>query len=100
MANPRPPIAPEPTRWTIHGERLVDETRRLRLSIARVELPDGVHFEQYVLRMPKAAMTILLDGAGERVQYQIRPPDVTSYCHCSSVRPNILRLPSCPRSFC
>jgi len=58
---------PEPTRWTIHGERLVDDTRRLRLSIARVELPDGVRFEQYVLRMPKAAMTALLDDAGERV---------------------------------
>jgi 8-oxo-dGTP pyrophosphatase MutT (NUDIX family) len=57
----------EPTRWTIHGERLVDDTRRLRLSIAQVELPDGVHFEQYVLRMPKAAMTVLLDDAGERV---------------------------------
>jgi len=58
---------PELTRWTIHGERLVDDTRRLRLSIVQVELPDGVHFEQYVLRMPKAAMTVLLDDAGERV---------------------------------
>src|ERR687893_368152 len=58
---------PELTRWTIHGERVVDDTRRLRLSIAQVELPDGVHFEQYVLRMPKAAMTVLLDDAGERV---------------------------------
>ena len=58
---------PEPTRWTIHGERLVDDTRRLRLSIAQVELPDGVHFEQYVLRMPQAAMTVLLDDARERV---------------------------------
>ncbi|MGH3426024.1 MAG: hypothetical protein ACRDQZ_00355, partial [Mycobacteriales bacterium] len=48
----------EPTRWTIHGERLVDDTRRVRLSIAQVELPDGVHFEQYVLRMGKAAMKI------------------------------------------
>ncbi len=67
MANPRSPVAVEPTRWTIHGERLVDATRRLRLSIAQVELPDGVRFEQYVLRMPKAAMTILLDDAGERV---------------------------------
>jgi hypothetical protein len=57
----------DPTRWTIHGERLVDDTRRLRLSIAQVELPDGVHFEQYVLRMPKAAMTVLLDDAHERV---------------------------------
>jgi 8-oxo-dGTP pyrophosphatase MutT (NUDIX family) len=67
MANPRPPVAPEPTRWTIHSERLVDDTRRLRLSIAQVELPDGVRFEQYVLRMPKAAMTVLLDDAWERV---------------------------------
>ncbi|MGH3989116.1 MAG: NUDIX hydrolase [Pseudonocardiaceae bacterium] len=58
---------PEPTRWTIHGERLVDDTRRLRLSIAQVELPDGVRFEQYVLRMPKAAMTVLIDDARERV---------------------------------
>jgi 8-oxo-dGTP pyrophosphatase MutT (NUDIX family) len=67
MANPRPPVVPEPTRWIVHGERVVDDTRRLRLSVAQVELPDGVHFEQYVLRMPKAAMTVLLDDAGERV---------------------------------
>lgn len=51
----------KPTIWKIHGERLVDETRRLRLSIASVELPDGVQFEQYVLRMPKAAMMVVLD---------------------------------------
>jgi 8-oxo-dGTP pyrophosphatase MutT (NUDIX family) len=57
----------EPTRWTIHGERLIDDSRRLRLSIAEVELPDGVHFEQYVLRMPKAAITVVLDDAGDRV---------------------------------
>jgi hypothetical protein len=49
------------TVWKIHGERLVDETRRLRLSVASVELPDGVKFEQYVLRMPKAAMVVVLD---------------------------------------
>jgi 8-oxo-dGDP phosphatase len=57
----------EPTRWIIHGERVIDDTRRLQLSIAQVELPDGVHFEQYVLRMPKAAMTVVLDDARERV---------------------------------
>jgi 8-oxo-dGTP pyrophosphatase MutT (NUDIX family) len=50
-----------PTQWTIHDERLVDQTRRLRLSIADVELPDGVRFEQYVLRMPPAAMMVVLD---------------------------------------
>ena len=57
----------EPTRWIIHGERVIDDTRRLRLSIAQVELPDGVRFEQYVLPMPKAAMTVVLDDARERV---------------------------------
>jgi 8-oxo-dGTP pyrophosphatase MutT (NUDIX family) len=46
---------------------VIDDTRRLRLSIAQVELPDGVHFEQYVLRMPKAAITVLLDDVQERV---------------------------------
>lgn len=46
----------EPTRWIIHGERVVDESRRLRLCVASVELPDGVQFELYVLRMPKAGM--------------------------------------------
>ncbi|MEU6203334.1 NUDIX hydrolase, partial [Micromonospora musae] len=30
------------TQWTIHGERMVDASRRARLSIADVELPDGV----------------------------------------------------------
>lgn len=47
--------------WTIHGERVVDDTRRAALSIADVELPDGVRFEQYVLRIPAAAMVIVLD---------------------------------------
>jgi hypothetical protein len=53
------------SRWTIRGERVVDETRRLRLSVASVELPDGVQFEQYVLRMPKAAMMVVLDDNRE-----------------------------------
>lgn len=52
----------ELTRWTIHGERIVDDTRRARLSIAEVELPDGVRFEQYVIRAPRSAMVAVLDG--------------------------------------
>ncbi|MET8121307.1 NUDIX hydrolase [Micromonospora sp. NPDC005189] len=51
----------ELTRWTIHGERVVDETRRARLSIADLELPDGVRFEQYVIRAPRSAMVAVLD---------------------------------------
>ena len=36
---------PDPAVWITHGERLVDDTRRLRLSVAQVELPDGVRKE-------------------------------------------------------
>ncbi len=49
--------------WTIHGERVIDDTRRAVLSIADVELPDGVRFEQYVLRVPAAAIVVVLDPA-------------------------------------
>src|SRR3954471_4542426 len=45
----------EATKWTILGERVIDDSRRGRLSIASVELPDGTEFEQYVLRLPKSA---------------------------------------------
>jgi len=49
------------TRWTIHGEKVVDENRHIRLSTVDVELPDGVRFTQYVARLPPAAMTLLID---------------------------------------
>ncbi|GHG29891.1 MULTISPECIES: NUDIX hydrolase [Amycolatopsis] len=55
------PDEQESTRWKIHGERLVDDTRRDRVSIASVELPDGVTFEQWVFRIRKAAMMAVLD---------------------------------------
>ena len=52
------------TRWMIHGERVVDDSRRGRLSIAEVELPDGVKFEQYVLRLPKSAtVAVVREGS-------------------------------------
>jgi hypothetical protein len=49
--------------WIIHDERVVDDTRRAVLSVADVELPDGVRFEQYVLRIPAAVMVVVLDDA-------------------------------------
>lgn len=55
------------TQWTIHGERLVDENPHVRLSVASVELPDGKQFEQYVFRMRRCAMTVVLDEPGERL---------------------------------
>jgi 8-oxo-dGTP pyrophosphatase MutT (NUDIX family) len=53
--------ARRPSEWTIHGERIIDDARRAILSIADVELPDGVRFEQYVLRVPAAAIVVVLD---------------------------------------
>jgi len=55
------------TRWTIHGERLVDENPHIRLSVASVELPGGKQFEQYVFRMRRCVMTVVLDEPGERL---------------------------------
>ena len=57
----------ERTRWKIHADRVVDENRHIRLSVASVELPDGTLFDQYVLRMPRVALTVVLDEAAERV---------------------------------
>lgn len=53
--------ATELARWMVHGERVVDDSRRARLSVADVELPDGVRFEQYVIRAPRSAMAAVLD---------------------------------------
>jgi 8-oxo-dGTP pyrophosphatase MutT (NUDIX family) len=52
--------AKEATRWTILGERVLDDSRRGRLSVVSVELPDGVQFEQYVLRVRKGAIVAVV----------------------------------------
>lgn len=54
---------PEQTTWTILGERVVDDSRRGRLSIASVRLPDGVEFEQYVLRLPRGVIVAVVREA-------------------------------------
>src|ERR1700761_1644227 len=57
----------DPHKWVVHGERLVDDTPHIRVSIADVELPNHVRFTQYVFRMRRCAMTVVLDDADERV---------------------------------
>ena len=49
------------TQWRIHGEKLVDENRHVRLSTVDITLPDGVSFTQYVVAMPPAAMTLVVN---------------------------------------
>ncbi|MFC5183461.1 NUDIX hydrolase [Actinomadura harenae] len=60
-------VPSERTKWTIHGERVVDENRHIKLSIASVELPNGLAFDQYVVRIPRCVMTAVLDEEGERI---------------------------------
>lgn len=53
-----------PSRWKVR-ERLVDDSRMVRLSIADVVLPDGARFEQYVMRMPRAATVVVVNERDE-----------------------------------
>jgi 8-oxo-dGTP pyrophosphatase MutT (NUDIX family) len=57
----------DPNKWVVHGERVVDDTPHVRVSLADVELPNGGRFTQYVFRMRRCAMTAVLDDEGERV---------------------------------
>ena len=59
-------------RWVVHGERLVDDSPHVRVSLADVELPNEVRFTQYVFRMRRCAMTVVLDDPGERVLLMLR----------------------------
>jgi 8-oxo-dGTP pyrophosphatase MutT (NUDIX family) len=54
-------------KWLVHGERVVDDTPHIRVSLADVEIPGHAWFTQYVFRMRRCAMTAVVDDAGERV---------------------------------
>ena len=43
-------------------ERVVDDSRKTHLHVARIGLPDGSEFEQYVMRCPRAAMVLAVDA--------------------------------------
>jgi 8-oxo-dGDP phosphatase len=54
-------------KWLIHGERLVDENPHIQVSLADVELPDGTTFTQYVFRMRRCVVVLVLDDQGSRL---------------------------------
>ena len=45
----------------------MDDTPHIRVSLADVELPNHERFTQYVFRMRRVAVTVVLDDAGDRV---------------------------------
>lgn len=70
------------TAWQVHGRRWLYESRWVRLGLVDVELPDGQRFEHHVVWMPSAAMTALLDDAGNKVLLMWRHrfvPDVWNW---------------------
>jgi hypothetical protein len=54
-------------RTRLVGARPVDDTPHIRVRLADVELPNRVRFTQYVFRMRRCAMAVVLDDARERV---------------------------------
>lgn len=51
------------THWKVLAEHPVDENRHISLKTVDIELPDGVTFTQYVARMPRCAMTLVLNDS-------------------------------------
>jgi hypothetical protein len=52
----------DPHKWVIHGERLVDDTPHIRVSLADVELPNHVRFTQYVFRMRRCGIEFVMSS--------------------------------------
>ncbi len=59
--------APRSKPWRVRGSRSLYESPWVSLSLTDVELPSGRRFEHHTLRMPAAAMAVVLDEARERV---------------------------------
>lgn len=57
----------EAARWTVYGERPVYENEWVTVGLADVSQPSGERFEHHTLTLKPAAMTVVLDDAGEHV---------------------------------
>jgi 8-oxo-dGTP pyrophosphatase MutT (NUDIX family) len=55
------------SQWTVLDDRVIGQNPHARLSVASLRLPSGMEFEQYVLRTPRGAITVVLDEDGQRV---------------------------------
>jgi len=58
---------PEDDRWVVHSERPVYETEWVTVGLADISQPSGDRFEHHTVTLPPAAMTVVLDDAGDHV---------------------------------
>lgn len=59
-------VEDERVRWQVHGERPIYTSRWVEVALVDVEPPGGERFEHHVVRMPRAAIAVVLDD-DERV---------------------------------
>jgi 8-oxo-dGTP pyrophosphatase MutT (NUDIX family) len=59
-------VEDERVRWQVHGERPIYKSRWVEVALVDVEPPGGERFEHHVVRMPRAAIAVVLDD-DERV---------------------------------
>ncbi|WP_253258258.1 NUDIX hydrolase [Pseudonocardia sp. N23] len=57
----------EAQRWIVHSEQPVYENEWVTVGLADISMPSGERFEHHTVVLPAAAMTVVLDDAGERV---------------------------------
>lgn len=69
-------------RWVVHGERPIYESEWVTVGLADISQPSGDRFEHHTVTLPPAAMTVVLDDAGEHVLMSWRHrfvPDVWNW---------------------
>lgn len=68
--------------WIVHGQRSIYESEWVRVGLADISRPSGDRFEHHTVWLPPAAMTVVIDDAGENVLLAYRHrfvPDVWNY---------------------
>lgn len=53
--------------WSVHGERPIYESPWVTVGLADISQPSGDRFEHHTVTLPAAAMTVVLDDAGDHV---------------------------------
>jgi 8-oxo-dGDP phosphatase len=72
----------ESSRWTVHGERPIYESRWVMVRLADVSTPGGERFAHHTVTLPSAAMAVVLDDTGHHVLMSWRHrfvPDVWNW---------------------
>ena len=72
----------EAARWVVHSERSIYESPWVTVGLADISQPSGDRFEHHTVTLPPAAMTVVLDKAGDHVLMSWRHrfvPDVWNW---------------------